>query len=78
MSQNPLDRRKWCAMTADHFLRAAHLKIFGAAETAERYLVLGHTMRSIERENVDNVLVQLLNPEVIRNSSARSINHETT
>jgi len=65
-------------MTADHFLRAAHLKIFGAAETAERYLVLGHTMRSVERENFDNVLVQLLNPEVIRNSSPRSINHETT
>jgi hypothetical protein len=65
-------------MTADHFLRAAHLKIFGAAETAERYLVLGHTMRSIERENFDNVLVQLLNPEMIWNSSPRSINHETT
>ena len=65
-------------MTADHFLRTVHLKSCGAAEKADRYLVLGHTMRSIERENVDNVLVQLLNPEVIRNSSARSINHETT
>ena len=67
VSQNPLDRRKWCAMTADHFLRTVHLKSCGAAEKADRYLVLGHTMRSIEREKFDNVLVQLLNPEVIRN-----------
>jgi len=65
-------------MTADHFLRVVHLKSCGAAETADRYLVLQHTMRSIERGIVDDVLGQLLNPEVIRNSSARSINHETT
>jgi hypothetical protein len=35
-------------------------------------------MRSIEQGISDDVLGQLLNPEVIRNSSARSINHETT
>ena len=50
----------------------------GAAETADRYLVLQHTMGSIEQGISDDVLGQLLYPEVIRNSSARSINHETT